>query len=79
MGKPTKGSERRTFVGESEGYSKENPAKLSEALQSAADEAVAAGVVSQKGGPVWYDITGMQVEIANQHIKTYRVIVTPSG
>ncbi len=78
MGEPTKGSERRTFVGESLG-NENDPASLNDALKSAAAEAVEKGAVSREGGPVWYDIAGMQVEIANQHIKTFRVIVTPSG
>ena len=78
MGEPTKGSERRTFVGESRG-DETDPASLNDALKSAATEAVERGAVSREGGPVWYDIAGMQVEIANQHIRTFRVIVTPSG
>ena len=44
MGEPGQGSEIVTFFGVSEGVSG-NPAKLSEALSSAADQAIRAGLV----------------------------------
>lgn len=74
MGEPGQGGELRTFFGISEGTS-DSPAKLSEALSSAAAEAIRVGLV---GGDVtaWFDITSLEVELANQHPKTFRVGVT---
>jgi hypothetical protein len=74
MGEPGQGGELRTFFGVSTG-TKGNPAKLSEALSSAAAEAIRAGLV---GGEqtAWFDITSLEVELANQHPKTFRVGVT---
>ncbi len=77
MGKSLPGEERRSFVGISEAESETRPATLDEALYSAAEQAVRAGVVTKDGGPVWYDVASLQVEIANQHIRTFKVIVTP--
>ena len=81
MGGVRPGGEKRTFVGESEADS-EGPATLDAALRSAADKAVDTGFVRQhddgdpESGPRWFDLTGLEVAIANQHIKTMRVIVT---
>ena len=83
MGKALPGSERRSFVGKSEA-DESGPATLDEALFSAAEEAVnkrfvrplVEGEEGPDGGPIWFDLAGIQVEIANQHIKTMRVIVT---
>lgn len=74
MGEPGQGGELRTFFGISTGTSA-NPAKLSEALSSAAEQAIDAGFV---GGEktAWFDITSLEVELANQHPKTFRVGVT---
>ena len=76
MGKPVlPGGEKKVYVGESEGDS-EYPATLDEALESAASKVVRDGLVSGDE-TAWFDITEMQVEIGNQHVKTYRVTVTP--
>jgi hypothetical protein len=75
MGEPGQGSQLVTFFGVSEGVHG-NPAKLSEALSSAAGAAIDAGFVGN-GKTAWFDITTMEVELANQHPKTFRVGVTP--
>lgn len=75
MGEPGQGSELVTFFGISDGVDG-NPAKLSEALSSAAAEAIRAGLVGG-GKTAWFDITTLEVELANQHPKTFRVGVTP--
>ena len=74
MGEPGQGGERRTFFGVSHG-SDEDPAKLSEALRSAAAAAIDAGIVASDK-TAWFDITSVEVELANQHPKTLRVGVT---
>ena len=75
MGEPGQGGEVATFFGVSHGE-EGNPAKLSEALGSAAAEAIRAGLVGG-GKTAWFDITTLEVELANQHPKTFRVGVTP--
>lgn len=75
MGDPGQGGEVTTFFGVSMGE-EDNPAKLSEALSSAAAEAIRAGLVGN-GKTAWFDITTLEVELANQHPKTFRVGVTP--
>lgn len=75
MGEPGQGSQIVTFFGISEGV-EGNPAKLSEALSSAAGEAIRAGLVGD-GKTAWFDITTLEVELSNQHPKTFRVGVTP--
>jgi hypothetical protein len=74
MGEPGEGGERRTFFGVSTGTVKD-PAKLSEALSSAAAAAIKAGLVSSDKS-AWFDVTSFEVELANQHPKTFRVGVT---
>ena len=75
MGEPVPGGKVETFFGVSEGQHG-NPAKLSEALSSAAGEAIKAGIVGG-GQTAWFDITTLEVELSNQHPKTFRVGVTP--
>ncbi len=70
--------ERRSFVGVSEGGTPDDPASLHVALLDAAKKAVVAKAVTGDGGPVWYEISRLQVQIANQHIRTFRATVTPS-
>jgi hypothetical protein len=80
MGDPGQGGERRTFFGVSHG-TEEDPAKLSEALSSAAAAAIDAGLVASDRA-AWFDVTSVEVELANQHARTLRVGVTqkdPSG
>lgn len=74
MGDPGQGGELRTFFGVSEG-THDNPAKLSEALSSAAAAAIEAGLVGG-GKSAWFTITSLEVELANQHPKTFKVGVT---
>jgi hypothetical protein len=81
MGQAKPGSEKRSFVGVSEADG-DGPATLDEALFSAAEKAVGVGFVRQpdegtgEGGPVWFTLSGLQVEIANQHIKTMKATIT---
>ena len=83
MGQVGTGVTVQTFVGISKavGNEEENPetldvAKLNEALQSAAAQAIAAGLVA-KDKTAWVRISFLDVELANQHPKTVRVGVTP--
>jgi len=69
--------EGNTFIGESEGEP-ENDATLEEALQSLAQAVVAEGLVTSEDG-VSFEIVRHQVVIGNQHVKTNRIIATPSG
>jgi hypothetical protein len=67
------------FVGESEAFEGE-PAKLSEAFASAAEQAIEAGIIGgedEHGNPrtAWFQITNLEVELGNQHPKTVRVTV----
>lgn len=75
------GGERKSFVGESTPDG-DTPASLEQALLAAAESAVESRFVRKPAdgdatsGPLWFDVTGFQVEIANQHVRTMRVIVT---
>jgi len=75
MGRARRGTGSRGFVGVSEG-TEDSPATLEEALASAAAEAVRAKVVTKRR-TVRYDVVKLEVEMANQHVKTFRVVVTP--
>jgi hypothetical protein len=68
------GGERRAFVGISRG-GPDNDATLEAALADAAGHAVERGAVT-RDAPVWYDVT-LQVQIANQHVKTFQATLTP--
>ena len=72
------GGERRSFVGISSGGTPDDPASLHAALADAAEHAVRAGAVT-KDAPVWYEISRLQVEMANQHVRTFSATITPSG
>ena len=74
MGELQLGRERRTFVGISEG-SVSDPARLDEALSSAAAKIVGERIVSGED-TLWFNVTSIEVEIANQHVKTCKVGVT---
>jgi hypothetical protein len=79
MGRPVlPGRDFRAFVGESVEGTQDEPALLRQALESAAAAAVASGDVTPDRTVV-YDVIHMEVEIANQHVRTYRVIITPQG
>ncbi len=72
MGRPIKGGEERTFIGVAVGDDSD-PAKLTDALRSAAAEAIAAGLVSADQS-VWFRITSIEVELANQHPRTSKSV-----
>ncbi len=76
MGKvrPGERKPRLTFVGIAESVGEEPPT-LNEALESAALKAIAAGVIS-KGKKAWFDISFVEVELGNQHPRTFKVGVT---
>jgi hypothetical protein len=78
MGKPvTRGSGvRRTIVGESRG-THGNPARVDEALESLAERLVRSRLVTRRSGPVWFDISLLEVEVENQNVRTFRIGVTP--
>lgn len=78
MSSEQKGGERRSFVGVSRGGTPEEPASLEAALANAAAQAVRRGAVTKRR-PVWYEITSLRAEVANQHIKTFTVTITPQG
>ena len=75
MGTIAGGKEQRTFIGISKG-THDDPAKFDEALASAAAKIVKSGVVTKRKGPKWFTVTGVEVEIENQNVKTFRVSVT---
>jgi hypothetical protein len=84
MGEVAPGMTVETFVGVSKAIDRRDQdegldvAKLNEALQSAAQLAIDAGLV----GPdktAWVRIDFIDVELANQHPKTVRVGVRPIG
>jgi len=77
MGKPAEGRRGAIFFGRSEGDEK-NPATLDEALMSAAEQAVDSEVVNREQS-VWFDIVSLEVEIGNQHVKTYVAGLTQQG
>lgn len=68
--------EGNTFIGESAGEPG-NDATLEEALESLAQAVVREGLVTSEDG-VAFDIVRHQVVIGNQHVKTNRVIATPT-
>ncbi len=77
MGKPVSGRQGIIFFGESVGDS-DDPATLDEALMSAAEQAVESGTVDRERS-VWFDIVQLEVEIGNQHVKTYKVGISEGG
>lgn len=78
MGEQGTGREKRTFVGVSHAIQGGEPAKLSEAFASAAEQAIAAGVIGEGPGgkTAWFEVTKLEVELGNQHPKTVSVTVT---
>jgi hypothetical protein len=85
MGRVARGETVTSFVGVSEAVDTRDEnegmldvAKLNEALQSAAEQAIEAGLVGP-GQTAWVRITFIDVELANQHPRTVRVGVTPIG
>lgn len=77
MGEPVTGEERKSFVGVSVG-TRDNPARLGEALESAAAEAVKSQLVTPDRTE-WFSLSGVEVEIANQHVKTMKATITQGG
>jgi hypothetical protein len=51
---------------------------LDEALMSAAAKIVEEGIVSGQD-TLWFNVTTIEVEIANQHVKTCKVGVSGGG
>lgn len=76
MGKVMPGEEepRKTFVGIAVGDGGQPPT-LNEALESAAERAIAAGIISTER-TAWFDISFIEVELGNQHPRTFKVAVT---
>lgn len=76
MGRARTGRKVQTFIGESEVFEGE-PAKLSEAFASAAEQAIEAGLIDEGTGgrTAWFQVTKIEVELGNQHPKTVRVTV----
>ena len=77
MGEPGNAEERRSFVGISTGMHG-NSATLDEALASAAEKIVNSELVTPEK-TVWFDLSGLEVEIGNQHVKTYKATLTEKG
>ena len=76
MGIPGEGSERRTFVGVSNG-THGDPAKIDEALESLAEQIVSRSqFVTETTGPTRFDVTFIEVEVENQNIRTLKIGVT---
>jgi hypothetical protein len=85
MGRVGDGQRVESFVGVSEAVDTRGEtdgtldvAKLSEALASAAQQAINAGIVGP-GKTVWVRLDFIDIELANQHPKTVRIGVTPLG
>lgn len=76
MGKvlPGEREPRPTFVGIAEGEGSDPPT-LNEALESAAGKAIEAELISGTT-TAWFDISFIEVELGNQHPKTFKVGVT---
>ena len=71
------------FEGESRFVAEDNRASLEEALEAAAAEAarsIESGERDQKGYDTPYDVQ-IEIEVRphNQHVKVYRVRITPGG
>lgn len=84
MGRVGTGERVESFVGVSEAVDTRDTdgaldvAKLSEALASAAQQAIDAGLVGP-GKTAWVRLSFIDIELANQHPKTVRIGVTPIG
>ena len=68
---------RATIVGESKGTSS-GPRDALGALADAAEQAVRANIVTPDRA-VWFKVTDVEVEIANQHVRTCRATLTGGG
>ena len=78
MGEPDEGGQVKTYIGISRAANGVS-AKLSEAFESAAGEAIRDGVIGEgsEGQTAWFQVTMLEVELGNQHPKTLKVGVTP--
>jgi hypothetical protein len=68
---------RPTFVGVAGSEEGGEPPTLNQALESAAERAIAAGLI--KPGPqgtAWFELTFVEVELGNQHPRTFKAGVT---
>ena len=74
--KPGEEQPRKVYVGIAEHRDGEAPT-LNEALESAAGKVIEAGLIEEGSDQtVWFDISFVQVELGNQHPRTYKVGVT---
>ena len=67
---------RLVFVGEAGSSAEGEAPTLNEALESAAGKAIQAGLIGPER-TAWFDIAFVEVELGNQHPRTYKVGVTP--
>lgn len=75
--KPGEEEPRRTFVGIATHSEEGEAPTLNEALESAAEKAIHAGLIAPNSNQtVWFDITFIEVELGNQHPRTFKVGVT---
>jgi hypothetical protein len=74
MGKPAEPYEQRTFIGVSVSDGSE-PAKLFEALLSAAEKVVDERL-AEGDRTAWFKVTSLEVEVSNQNIKTFKAGIT---
>jgi hypothetical protein len=77
MGIPVRGDQRTIFVGIAKADGLEPPT-LNEALESAALQAIEAKLIDSEK-TAWFDIAFIEVELGNQHPRTFVVGVAPQG
>ena len=80
MGTVGPGEQRTIFVGEARASSEdhEGAPTLNEALESAAGQAIEAGIIGP-GRTAMFDVLFIEVELGNQHPRTYRIGVAEKG
>lgn len=66
---------RLTFVGVAGSEEGGDAPTLNQALESAAERAIAAGLIGD-GRTAWFDLTFVEVELGNQHPRTFKAGVT---
>jgi hypothetical protein len=66
---------RPTFVGIAGSEEGGEPPTLNQALESAAGRAIDAGLIGP-GRTAWFDISFIEVELGNQHPRTFKAGVT---
>lgn len=80
MGTVGPGEQRTIFIGEARASSEahEDAPTLNEAFESAAGQALEAGIIGP-GQTAMFDVLFIEVELGNQHPRTYRVGVAEQG